>query len=278
MTAISVSVGASLASLHGPFFWTLYLLTLLGSVLVHGATNLINDYYDVRSGVDKQDVSTVQYRPHPLVEGELSLKSVLFTAVILYTLAGTIGFYLVFAQGLELLWLIIIGFFFSLAYTAPPFKYKYHAFGEIGVFLMWGPVMVEGAFFVQRQAFSLSALWVSMPFGILVALVLLANNLRDVIHDQREGISTLPILFGKQQGRNLYLGLIILAYLAVVIMALVGPLTLWSFLVLLSLPMAVKLFKTVAQELPMDADARTAELDTLFGVLLLISIILDRFL
>jgi len=278
MTAISVSVGASFASLHGTFSWTLYLLTLLGSILVHGATNLINDYYDVRSGVDKQDVSTVQYRPHPLVEGELSLKGVLFVSVILYILAGLIGFYLIIDRGLDLLWLIFAGFFFSLTYTAPPLKYKYYALGEIGVFLMWGPVMVEGAFFVQRQAFSLSALWVSLPFGILVTLVLLANNLRDIAYDQREGISTLPILFGKQQGSNLYLGLIILAYLAVVIMALVGPLTLWSLLVLLSLPMAIRLFKTVAQELPMNADARTAQLDTLFGVLLVISIVLDRLL
>jgi 1,4-dihydroxy-2-naphthoate octaprenyltransferase len=278
MTAISVSVGASMAALDGPFYWGLYLMTLLGSILAHGATNLINDYYDVRSGVDQMDVSTAQYRPHPLVEGLLSLRGVLFTAVTLYALAGTIGVYLMIDRGMELLLLILAGFFFSLTYTAPPLKYKYFALGEIGVFLMWGPVMVEGAYFVQHQAFSLSAFWVSVPFGILVALVLLANNLRDVSHDQREGISTIPMFFSKYQGRNLYLGLIILAYVAVVIMAVVGPLTLWSLLVLLSLPTAVKLFKTVAKELPIDADARTAQLDTLFGVLLVISIVLDRFL
>lgn len=278
MSAISVSVGASLAALVGPFSWALYVLTLLGSILAHAATNLINDYYDVCSGVDKRDVSTVQYRPHPLVEGQLSVKGVWGAAIILYILACAIGFFLAVHRGWELLWLMLSGFLFSITYTAPPLKYKYFALGEIGVFLMWGPLMVEGAYFVQHQTFSLAALWVSLPFGILVALVLLANNLRDIVHDQREGISTLPILFGRSRGRNLYLGLIILAFTAVVTMAIIGPLTRWSLLVLLSLPTAINLFKTVAKELPIDADARTAKLDTLFGILLVISIVLDRLL
>lgn len=278
MTAISISVGASLASLNGPFSWTLYLLTLFGGVFAHGATNLINDYYDVKSGVDRPDVSTAQYRPHPLMEGALSLKGVFIASIILYALACVIGIYLAYDRGCVLVGLMIAGFLFSLAYTAPPLKYKYYALGEIGVFLMWGPLMVEGAYFVQHQTFSLPALWVSLPFGVLVALVLLANNLRDVLHDKREGISTLPMLFNKQRGRNLYLGLIIFAYAAVIIMAIIGPLTLWSLIVLLSLPVAIKLFKTVAKKLPMDADARTAQVDTAFGVLLVISIILDRLL
>lgn len=278
MTAISISVGSAMASLDGPFSWMLYLLALLGSIAAHGATNLINDYHDVRSGVDRQDVSTALYRPHPLAEGLLSLRGVWIAAVVLYILAAGIGFYLILERGWEILILMIAGFSFSLAYTAPPLKYKYLALGEIGVFLMWGPVMVEGAYFVQQQAFSLDALWVSLPFGILVALVLLANNLRDVAHDKREGIATLPMFVGKREGRYLYLGLIVLAYLAVVIMAIAGPLTLWSLLVLLSLPISMKLFKTVARELPIDADARTAQLDTVFGILLVISIVLERLL
>jgi 1,4-dihydroxy-2-naphthoate octaprenyltransferase len=276
MTFISISVGSSLASLDGPFSWMLYILTLLGAIFVHGATNLINDYYDVRSGVDKSDVSTALYRPHPLIEGALSLNGVRNAAWILYILSAGIGLYLAITRGWIILVLAAAGAFFSFTYTAPPLKYKYRALGEIGVFLMWGPLMVEGAYFVQRQVFSQAALWVSLPFGTLVALVLLANNLRDAINDQREGIVTIPILLGKYQGRMMYLVLIILAYVATVFMSVFRPLTLWSLIVLLSTPTAVRLFRTVARELPNDADARTAQLDTVFGVLLVISIVLDR--
>ncbi len=84
MTAISVSVGAAHAATDGSFSWLLYIVTLVGMITLHAATNLINDYYDILSGVDYQDTSTAQYRPHPLLEGKLSLVKVKTGAWILY--------------------------------------------------------------------------------------------------------------------------------------------------------------------------------------------------
>ncbi len=273
MSAISVSVGAALGAMQGDFLWPFYLLTLVGMVILHAATNLMNDYYDVRSGVDYQETSTAQYRPHPLLEGKLKPAKVRNAAFLLYGLAATIGWYLAAERGWSLLWIGLIGVFASFTYTAPPFKYKYKALGELSVFLMWGPLMVEGAYFVQRQAFSLEALWISLPFGILVALVLLINNTRDMTHDKKKGIITLPILIGQRNGLRLYLTLVVLAYLGVLWMSIFGPLSLWSLMVLASLPLAVRLLKQMRREIPLDADARTAQLDTAFGVLLVISMI-----
>ena len=275
MTAISVSVGAALAAIYGNFSGWLYLATLVGTVLLHAATNLINDYYDVKSGVDTQQVSTAQYRPHPLVEGKLAAGHVQAAAYILYSLSSAIGIYLAATRGWALLWIGIIGAFASLAYTAPPFKYKYSALGEISVFLMWGPLMVAGSFFVQRQEFSMNALWISLPFGVLVALVLLANNIRDIDHDRDKGILTLAIILGRNGGILLYATLVVIAYLGIIFMAIFGPLYLWSLIVLASLPLAVSLLRQMKECVPADADARTAQLDTAFGVLLVISLVLE---
>jgi len=275
MTAISVSVGAALAAIYGNFSGWLYLATLVGTVLLHAATNLINDYYDVKSGVDTQQVSTAQYRPHPLVEGKLAAGHVLAAAYILYSLSSAIGIYLAATRGWALLWIGIIGAFASLTYTAPPFKYKYSALGEISVFLMWGPLMVAGSFFVQRQEFSMNALWISLPFGVLVALVLLANNIRDIDHDRDKGILTLAIVLGRNGGILLYATLVVIAYLGIIFMAVFGPLYLWSLIVLTSLPLAVRLLRQMKECVPADADARTAQLDTAFGVLLVISLVLE---
>jgi len=253
----------------------LYLATLVGTVLLHAATNLINDYYDVKSGVDTQQVSTAQYRPHPLVEGKLAAGHVLAAAYILYSLSSAIGIYLAATRGWALLWIGIIGAFASLTYTAPPFKYKYSALGEISVFLMWGPLMVAGSFFVQRQEFSMNALWISLPFGVLVALVLLANNIRDIDHDRDKGILTLAIVLGRNGGILLYATLVVIAYLGIIFMAVFGPLYLWSLIVLTSLPLAVRLLRQMKECVPADADARTAQLDTAFGVLLVISLVLE---
>ena len=276
MTAISVSVGALMAAMDGSFSWSLYLLTLAGVIFMHSAANLFNDYYDILSGVDTCDVSTARYRPHPLAEGSLTLTEVMMEAIFLFALAAAIGIFLAVTRGWTILILAVIGAFAGIFYTAPPFRYKYMALGEISVFLMWGPLMVEGAYFVQRQTLSLDALWASLPFGVLVALVLFANNLRDTADDRDKGIRTLSTITGRHKGIWVYVGLVVFAYLSVVVMAFTGPLNYWSLLALLSLPLFFRLLRQMIQNPPLDADARTAKLNTAFGILLLISLLIGR--
>ncbi|MGD8900561.1 MAG: 1,4-dihydroxy-2-naphthoate octaprenyltransferase, partial [Desulfobacterales bacterium] len=248
---------------------------LIAGVFMHAATNLINDYYDVKSGVDFKGVSTGIYRPHPLLEGKLTSRQVLIEACVLYVVATIIGLYLAADRGWPLIGIGLIGVFASITYTAPPFKYKYIALGELSVFLMWGPLMVMGSYFIQRQAFSINALLISIPFGILVALVLLANNIRDISHDRSKGIRTLPIIIGERNGLRLYSTLVILAYAGMIGMSIAGPLYMWSLIVVLSLPLALKLIRQMMQKIPDDADAQTAKLDTAFGLLLVASLVLE---
>jgi 1,4-dihydroxy-2-naphthoate octaprenyltransferase len=275
MTAISVSVGSALAAIDGIFSWIFYLLALIAGVFMHAATNLINDYYDVKSGVDFKGVSTGIYRPHPLLEGKLTPRQVLIEACVLYSVATIIGLYLTADRGWPLIGIGLIGVFASITYTAPPFKYKYIALGELSVFLMWGPLMVMGSYFIQRQAFSMNALLISIPFGILVALVLLANNIRDISHDRSKGIRTLPIIIGERNGLRLYSILVIMAYAGMIGMSIAGPLYSWSLIVVLSFPLALKLIHQMMQKIPDDADAQTAKLDTAFGLLLVASLVLE---
>jgi len=274
MTAISVSVGASLAAIDGSFHWGWFALTLIGAVLLHAATNLINDYYDVKKGLDTKAAATAQYRPHPMVEGLIPHEQVRVVAYVLFALAIAIGLIIVAGRGLPILWIGLAGVLAGLLYTAPPLQYKYVAVGEVSVFLMWGPLMVEGAYFVQRQAFSWQALWVSLPFGVLVALVLLANNIRDIEHDSTRPVKTIAIVLGRRGGLRAYLALMVLAYLGIVLMAVLGVLPIWVLMILLSLPLAAKLLRQMTEQIPADADARTAQLDTAFGVLLVASLVL----
>ncbi len=275
MTVISISVGSAVAAIDGQFFAGLYLLTLLGAVLLHAATNLINDYYDFQRGVDTVDTATALYRPHPLVQGKLQPENVRNCAYLLFLAGAVIGILLAAARGWPILGLGIMGIAASLAYTAPPLSYKNLGLGEFSVFLIWGPFMVEGAYFVQQQSFSLQALWISIPFGVIVALVLLANNLRDISHDKTKNIRTLAVFLGVQKGFYLYAALISLAYVSILLMVAFRVLSLWSLGVLLSLPLAVQIFRSMLHRIPVDADAKTAQLDTCFGLLLLVSLIIE---
>jgi len=278
MTVISVSVGSALGAIEGQFSWLLYLLTVTGVVFMHAGTNLLNDYYDVRHGLDTEAAATAQYRPHPIVHGLLPAWQVRLAAYGLFGVASVIGLYLASVSGWVVLCFGLIGVLAGICYTAPPVKYKYIALGEVSVFLMWGPLMVEGAYYVQRHILSLNALLISIPFGVLVALVIFANNIRDIEHDSSRHIKTIAIFLGPRAGIHAYLVIMLLAYISTLIITLSGVLTPWGLLVFLSLPLAIKLLRQMETSIPADADAQTAKLDTAFGVLLVAALVIQGFM
>jgi 1,4-dihydroxy-2-naphthoate octaprenyltransferase len=275
MSLISVTVGTLLAAEEGPIGWTWFAVTALGITLFHAAANVINDYYDTLYKIDQPDSPTAKYRPQPILSGMLTPRQLLWEAVILFALTFTIGLTTAFIRSYHVLWIGIIGLLTSIYYTAGPVKFKYRALGEFAVFMMWGPLMVEGAYAVQRQALSVKALYISIPFGILVALVLFANNMRDIDYDSRQNVKTLSIVLGSHRSYILFAVLIMTAYASVLGMIALGIMSLWGFLIFLSLPKALSLLKTFKEKIPDMADALTAQFDTVFGILLITAIILE---
>jgi len=276
MSLISVSTGTLIAAEEGPILWEWFALACIGIVCFHATANIYNDYFDTRYLVDQPDSPTARYRPQPILTGMLTPAQLLTEAFILNGITILIGLILSFGRSLLVFWAGLIGFLACVFYTAGPIKYKYKAWGEFFVFLMWGPLMFTGAYAVQRQAFSWKAVCISIPFGILVGLVLLANNIRDIAYDSRQGIKTIGILLGTRRSLFLYAGLILSAYLYVVGIIAVGMLGLWGLLVLLSLPKAIHLLKSFMERIPEAADAITAQLNTVFGLLLILALILNR--
>jgi 1,4-dihydroxy-2-naphthoate polyprenyltransferase len=275
MSLISVSVGTLLAAQAGPISWAWYILTALGITVFHAAANVINDYFDTRYQIDQQDSPTAKYRPQPILSGMLTPRQLLGEAVVLFALTFVIGMTAAVFLSWHILWIGVVGFLTSVYYTASPVKFKYRALGEVAVFLIWGPLMVEGAYAVQRQALSGRALIISVPFGVLVALVLFANNMRDMAHDSRQNVKTLGTMLGPRRSYDLFTGLIVLAYACVLGMILTGVMSLWGLLIFLSVPSAIGLLKTFKKEIPDMADALTARFDTVFGVLLILAIFLE---
>jgi len=275
MSLISVTVGTLLAAEEGPIGWTWFAVTALGITIFHAAANVINDYYDTLYKIDQPDSPTAKYRPQPILSGMLTPRQLLWEAVILFALTFTIGLTTAFIRSYHILWIGIIGLLTSIYYTAGPVKFKYRALGEFAVFMMWGPLMVEGAYAVQRQALSVKALYISIPFGILVALVLFANNMRDIDYDSRHNVKTLSIVLGSHKSYILFAVLIMTAYASVLGMIALGIMSLWGFLIFLSLPKALSLLKTFKEKIPDMADALTAQFDTVFGILLITAILLE---
>jgi len=275
MSLISVSVGTLLAVEEGSVSWGWFFLTAVGIMAFHAAANLINDYCDTLYGIDREDSPTAKYRPQPLLSGMLTPRQLLTEAAVLLALTVIIGATAAFVRSWHVLWIGIIGIFTCVFYTAGPVKFKYRALGEFAVFMMWGPLMIEGAYAVQRGALSVKALYISIPFGVLVALVLFANNMRDIAYDARQNVKTISIMLGSRKSFALFMGLIVLAYAYVLGMIVTGVMSPWGLLIFLSVPKAVGLLKTFREKIPDMADALTAQFDTVFGILLLLAILLE---
>jgi len=259
ISVVSGTVGTALAALYGPVHWGHYVLTILGITLLHAGSNVINDYFDYRNRIDTGEVpGSYATEGRVLIQRALQPRQVLLLGLILFALSLPIGIYLTIVRGLPVFLLGLLGFLTGLFYTARPVALKYIALGEPAVFLMFGPLTVTGAYYVQRGEITGQALWVSIPIGVLVALILLANNIRDIQFDGQVDIHTIATLLGRRLAVRLYEVLVAGAYGVTVLLVILGQLSGWAFLTLLSLPLAFKLIKLLRGDIPKDADARTA--------------------
>jgi 1,4-dihydroxy-2-naphthoate octaprenyltransferase len=245
----------------------LTLVAIVGSVFLHAAANVLNDYFDYRYGVDRPGAGTTVYRPHPIVAGILSP-----TATLAYGFAwGLAGLALSAAvwpaRPLAPL-LGIVGLIVAYAYTGPPFKAKYRGLGELLVYIAWGIIIPLGVFYMATGTLTLPLpLAASLPLALLIVGVLVANNLRDIEADRAAGFTTLATVLGRERTQKLFKALVAAAYTAQVGLAAVAG-NPWLLLPLLSIPAAVKVVKALSgREVPANADPLAAQLAFNFALL-----------
>jgi 1,4-dihydroxy-2-naphthoate octaprenyltransferase len=274
MTFSSVTLGALIAALAGSFSALPYVLTLVGMIAFHAATNLLNDFYDVKHGVDRVGAPTTKYRPHPSATGQESPYTIRMWAVIFYLVTLAVAGYLSLQAGPWVIFLVAAGIVGSVLYTADPVVLKAKGLGEVTVFIMWGPLVPLGAYLVQTGTLSWSPVVAAVPIGILVALVLLANNIRDIEYDGSMGVKTIAVQIGRK-AVTLYGVLLFITYLCVPVFILAKVLPVWSLITFLTLPGAWGLWKMFAGKVPDNADPRTAAVAFQFALLYMASFVLQ---
>jgi 1,4-dihydroxy-2-naphthoate octaprenyltransferase len=270
-STVPVAAGGALAALDGRLDWPLLVGALLAAMLLQIGTNVTNEIYDVRKGIDS---ITSPRASHALLKGRLSEREAFGLVIAAFTASVAIGLWLLAVRGWPVAVLGLLGLVGGLGYTAPPLQYKFHALGPPLVFLLMGPLMVVGSYYVSSGHFTWSALVASIPVGLLVTAILQGNEWRDVSEDARAGISTLSIRAGRRFAHQLYLALVIGAYLVLALAVAVDALPPLSLLAMLSLPLLVRAIR--ASELGASGqqraiamiDLETAQLHAVFGFLL----------
>jgi 1,4-dihydroxy-2-naphthoate octaprenyltransferase len=244
-TIVPVLLGTAVAWKDGFLNPGLFLLTLLGAMLFHLGTNVINDYYDHTSGADEANLTPTPFAggSRLIQRGLLDPGSTRRLAWSLYLGGMGIGVVLVLLRGWELIIFGLVGFLLGLLYTAPPVRLAHRGMGELAVGLGFGPVVVTGTYWVQAQAWSWGALAASLPVGLFIAAVLYINEIPDRYWDSRVGKRTVIVRLPTSLAVIGYAVLVAAAYLSILLGVVTGLLPLPALLGLMTLPMAWSAFK-----------------------------------
>ncbi len=245
MTATSGLIGGLLAvaTIANPN-WLNFALALIGLLIAHGANNMTNDYFDLESGVDTDKYTRALYAPHPVLGGLVS-KAGLRTAILLFNLVDlAILIVLWLRSGWPVVVFALLGLFISVFYVAPPIKLKHHGLGEPAVFIVWGPLMIGGTYYVTAGHLPPAGVWWAMvPYALVVTTVLFGKHIDKLEVDKAKGIHTLPVLIGAAASKWANVIMMIGYYVVVVALVWTGTLGVWVLLVVLALPRLARVLK-----------------------------------
>jgi 1,4-dihydroxy-2-naphthoate octaprenyltransferase len=234
-----VLVGAGAAVAINGFVWWQSLLALVIALAFQVGVNYANDYSDGIRGTDADRVGPLRL----VGSGLVPPASVRTAAFACFGLACLAGLGLVIASGKY--WLIAIGVLSVLGawfYTGGKNPYGYLGFGELAVFLFFGPVPTLGTLYVQTGQISWLGVVASVALGSFSAAVLAANNTRDLPTDRESGKRTMAVRLGDRGARIFYSVLALAPFVITSGLAFISP---WLLLGLLALPKVVPAARTV---------------------------------
>lgn len=276
-TFAPVILGTVLALNDVTINWLLFFAMLICGLFLQIATNLFNEYYDFKRGLDTADSVGIG---GALVRHGTKPSSVLAFALLLYALSVVIGVYICMNSSWWLVAIGVVGMLVGYLYTGGPYPIAYTPFGELFAGLCMGIGFILIAYFIQTGDVSMTSFLVSLPLGILVGGINMSNNIRDIKEDTIGGRKTLAILLGREKAINVLAVSFVISYLWIIALVVVGTVSPWLLVVLVSVPKpiaAIKNFKEgegtpAKQGLAMKSTAMT---NTFFGFLLSIGLIID---
>lgn len=247
-------------------------ITLLCGIGIQIVTNFVNDIYDFKKGVDKED----RLGPERVVaKGIISVQQMKVATIIVATITLLLGIYLVFLSDYIILIIGIVSLFLAYGYTAGPAPLSYLGIGDLFVLIFFGVVATTGTYYIQTGVWSNEVFWMSLPLGFFAMNILAVNNIRDVKSDKRAGKLTLPVRIGIKNAIMLYIVLTCFAYFS-------GSIVLFMMqdyvfaLPLLTLPLGYKMCLDIYRKTGSELNkvlVGTALLMTFYGMLMIISLI-----
>jgi 1,4-dihydroxy-2-naphthoate octaprenyltransferase len=224
-------------------------LCIIGLIASHAANNLVNDWTDVKKGVDTEDYPRSQYSVHPVLGGLTTPGNLLKVAFALTLLDGLIMLYLAAVTGPLVIFFAVTGLALSLGYTI---FLKRYALGEITALVVWGPLMTGGTAYAISGQITPAMLLLTLPYGLVVASVLIGKHTDKIENDRPVGVNSVPVLLGEHRSLLLNKATFIIFYLLVIGLVIFGVTGVWILLTFLALPRLISVWKVYSQPKPVN--------------------------
>lgn len=274
-----VLIGTAIAIDRGRIDFILFVAMLLASILVQSAVNMFNEYFDFKRGLDTKDSVGIG---GVIVRDEISEHGVLRTAVLFFAISVLLGAYI---SARTTWWVALAGsvsMIIGYLYSGGKSPIAYTPFGELTAGILMGPMIVVIAFYIQTGSITANSVILSFPISILVAAILLANNIRDAEGDKRKGRRTLAILLGQSTATTVLFGMFIAAFTLVVLFVILENVSPFVLIVFASAPnsiRSIKVFRSKHTPLEMMPAMKAASaLHLQFGLLFTAGIIIGKLL
>ncbi len=196
-----ILIGMTLALSEGHFNPGLLGVIILTTLGIQIATNLTNDYYDFKNGVDQPGRSS---KVKVLPEGWITLPAMkkALLCVFFSVMLGSV--YLIFKGGWVIALIAASSILFSYLYTAGPFPLGHIGLADPVEFLYFGPVAVGGTYYLLTGNWPLYVTLAGCIPGFLSLAILTVDNLRDIDTDAMANKKTLCVRFGVTFGKLQY--------------------------------------------------------------------------
>jgi 1,4-dihydroxy-2-naphthoate octaprenyltransferase len=250
ISAQSAVMAGLLAATHRRFEVLPFVLVFVGYVVLHAISNLSNDYFGYRRGHDTVDSPRRRYTLHPIASGAVTPRLLGSGLIVLGVLAAAIAGYFIALRGWPAVWLAVIGAALLYAYDAAPRALKELGLGEVAAFVVWGPLMIGGGYFVITGRWSGEAWAASVPPGLGVMSILVGKHIDQRGFDGDHHQRTLPVLLGERAARGLNQAAVAGMYVASAIAVAVGALTPFVAVILVAAPRALKALGVMAAPAP----------------------------
>lgn len=268
--------GAILAGLlafsDGHFRLSVFILSILTTLLLQILSNLANDYGDFSHGTDNDKRVGPQRAVQSGVIKPKEMKRAIYVTGLLAFHAGmfllTASLEQVFSY-VFILFLItgLVAIGAAIKYTVGKKPFGYKGFGDIMVFLFFGLAAVAGTYFLHGLHFNWEILLPATAIGLLSSGVLNVNNMRDIINDKNSGKLTLAVRFGENASKIYHLSLIGISLLLLILYVLMQnkPFLLFS-MIIPALPLLLHSLSVIKNHEPklLDPELKRLSLSTLF--------------